>query len=278
MRPELEIISFEGGSRSLNYFEVEQARFQPYWHHHAELELTWITKGRGTRFVGNSVQYFDRGDLVLLGEYLPHSWVSSQESEHSHAVVIQFPKSLFEPFVECAKFKYFFDACRKGFYFTKPNETTLGLIKSLGKCSPIHQLSQMMLLLDALCEDESKIPLTNLKHTQPRDSYKVKSKIAVTIDYTIENLSKKISISDLASLNHMVPQSFCRWFRKWLGVSFVTFLNSSRVESACQGLIHSDKSIQEIAFGNGFESISHFNRVFKKIKGVSPSIYRKSQL
>lgn len=80
----------------------------------------------------------------------------------------------------------------------------------------------------------------------------------------------------MADYTNLVPQSFCRWFKKSLGNSFVTYVNTARVEKACQLLSNSNISITDIAFSVGFESLSHFNRTFLKLKHVSPSQYRKS--
>ncbi|MFD2726459.1 helix-turn-helix domain-containing protein [Hyunsoonleella rubra] len=59
------------------------------------------------------------------------------------------------------------------------------------------------------------------------------------------------------------------------GHSFVTFLNKTRIESACHYLLTSNLSIKDIAYSCGFDSISHFNRTFKRLKDKSPSRFRK---
>lgn len=65
-------------------------------HRHAALELTWIERGAGVRFVGDSAAPFESGDLVLLGSNLPHAWASSGPPHPGalKATVIQFPPHL----------------------------------------------------------------------------------------------------------------------------------------------------------------------------------------
>jgi len=54
----------------------EDVSFKRLWHYHPEFEILLITKGYGTRMVGDSFEKFEAGDLVLLGGNLPHSWIS----------------------------------------------------------------------------------------------------------------------------------------------------------------------------------------------------------
>lgn len=78
----------------------------------------------------------------------------------------------------------------------------------------------------------------------------------------------------MAERTGLVGSSFCRWFKAATGNSFITFLNTARVEKAGQLLMQTDGTIAEIAYASGFESISHFNRVFKRVKGTTPTRFR----
>ncbi len=80
----------------------------------------------------------------------------------------------------------------------------------------------------------------------------------------------------MANYTHLVPQSFCRWFKKITGNTFVNYLNKARIERACQLLLNTKMAITEVCFSVGFDSLSHFNRTFKKIKHLNPREYRKS--
>src|SRR5438477_13218398 len=68
-------------------------RFGFAWHFHPELELTWIVRSRGRRFVGDSIEPYDAGDLVLLGPNLPHTWESDPGLRGTQeALFCQFPR------------------------------------------------------------------------------------------------------------------------------------------------------------------------------------------
>jgi len=276
MKPELEVLSLKTQNKSLKYFEVDVPVFKPYWHYHPELELTLITKGTGTRFVGNSIEAYQTGDLVLIGQNLPHHWVSSENPSEQGAIVIQFPPTAFQSFPECNLFNNFFKEAQAGLCFSQPKEHFLAIFKRLGSSTAIGQIGLVMHLLELLKNDPSKRPLSSLTYVTNQQHERDQTKVSKTITYILEHRNEQLSVGHMSTVVHMVPQSFCRWFRKSVGISFITFLNSSRVENACHELITTDRLIEEIAHNNGFESMSHFIRTFKKAKNQSPSQFRKN--
>ena len=274
MKPELEIITPIQQQHSIHFFEVVTAAFKPYWHYHPELELTLITKGKGTRFVGNSILPYEEGDLVLIGQNLPHHWVSAEESEEQAAIVLQFPASLFLGIKECAQFNSFFEQAAVGFHFKAPNKALLQHFHAFSKASAIGRIGLLMQLLEALQNDKNRVPLSTISYASGRQIAQQQTKVSQTINYILDHLDKRLTVQEMSEVAHMVPQSFCRWFKKSVGMSFVTFVNTARIERTCHDVQNTDKPMSAIAFENGFESLSHFNRTFKKIKGEAPTTYK----
>ena len=60
------------------YKDVTDSYFNPHWHFHSEFQISFIVKGKGTRFIGDHVQNFEEGDLVFTGPNLPHLWRSDE--------------------------------------------------------------------------------------------------------------------------------------------------------------------------------------------------------
>ena len=87
-------------------------------------------------------------------------------------------------------------------------------------------------------------------------------------------LSKKISLEDIAKEVNMSEEYFSRYFSKIMKKSFFEFLNEYKINRACRLLIETDKSINEICYKSGFESIPFFYRQFKKFKHCQPKAYR----
>jgi AraC-like DNA-binding protein len=67
---------------------------------------------------------------------------------------------------------------------------------------------------------------------------------------------------------------FCKRFKKHTGVNFTEYVSRVRIESAKNLLLNPNLRISEIAYEVGFQSLTHFNRVFKSVVGESPTEYR----
>jgi AraC-like DNA-binding protein len=89
-----------------------------------------------------------------------------------------------------------------------------------------------------------------------------------------ENLEEKISLVEVAMAVRICPTYLSEQFKEVTGQKFVDYVAQARVEKACELLRTTRARISEIAFASGFQSLSQFNRVFKKICGQSPRSYR----
>ena len=278
MKPELEHIIVEEKLHSFRYFKLSETVFLPYWHYHPEIELTLITKGKGTRFIGDSIASFSDFDLVLVGKNLPHHWVSSSKTNNQEAYVLQFKASLFKSFSECQIFDDLFEIAKRGIHFLKPKKQVLEHIISFENLSSTAKLAKLIEVLEELYLDKNFHFLSSEHYADRTQNHGSQKKITQTTNYILEHVNERLTVDRMAQLTNMAPQSFCRWFKKYSGHSFVSFLNQSRIEKVCFMLTTTDKSIQDIAYSSGFESISHFNRTFRKIKDLNPSDYKKLNL
>lgn len=105
---------------------------------------------------------------------------------------------------------------------------------------------------------------------------KTSNRLAFVVDYIRRNLHEKLTIGELCKKSYMSESSFFRSFKNEIGVSPVDFINEERVKMAAGLLAGTNKKVSEIYLHCGFNSLSYFNRVFKKQYGVSPNCYRKS--
>jgi AraC-like DNA-binding protein len=273
-----EDLTLKDSHQSFHSFKVEEAELHPFWHYHPELELTLIYEGSGTRFVGDSILPYQPMDLVLVGENLPHHWVSvnSLENNFQRAVVIQFPKELFASFPECNALEPLFERAEKGIQFTQPSQELVQQLIGFDEVSRMEQLSLLLKILFQLSEHKDQLLLSTSSYKNQLGNRKSQDKIAQTTAYILEHLDQKLSVDDIAEYTHLVPQSFCRWFKNATGNTFVNYLNKARVERACQLLLNTNMAIADVCFAVGFESLSHFNRTFLKLKEMSPRAFRKS--
>ena len=89
------------------------------------------------------------------------------------------------------------------------------------------------------------------------------------------HFTRKISLPEISGIVGMTETSFCRFFKKMTGKSFTAYVNELRISRARKLLTEPDASVSEVAYKSGFESMTHFNRIFLKTNGKSPRAYRK---
>lgn len=89
-----------------------------------------------------------------------------------------------------------------------------------------------------------------------------------------ENYGKDFGLAEVAQAVHTSKFNFCKLFAKATGIHFTNYVSRVRVEKAKNLLLNPNLRISEIAYEVGFQSLTHFNRIFKKILGESPTEYR----
>lgn len=93
-------------------------------------------------------------------------------------------------------------------------------------------------------------------------------------DYILEHQAEDLSLGQVAKAVNTSTFYFCKLFKKVTGINFTDYLSRVRIEKARNLLLNRNLRVSEIAFEVGFQSLTHFNRVFKKIIGQSPTQYR----
>lgn len=94
------------------------------------------------------------------------------------------------------------------------------------------------------------------------------------LDHIRKNYTHEISLGELASLSHMNPNYFCRYFKRMTGQTPIEYLITYRLEAACYALRNTDLTVTDIAFACGFNDVSHFVKSFRREYGVTPKAYR----
>ena len=101
-------------------------------------------------------------------------------------------------------------------------------------------------------------------------------KIRDIIEYTINSCKKPLTLSETATKFHTSKATLCRHVRKYTGKSFIQFLTEVKLNYARIRLIETNETISDVASQNGFNSLSNFNRSFKRKYRMSPRDYRQS--
>ena len=106
-------------------------------------------------------------------------------------------------------------------------------------------------------------------------SYSMVNKIQNALDFVNSNYMEEITLVEAATQAELHISQFSRLFKHMCGMSFVIYLNNIRVSKAEEMIINSMNPITDIALECGFKSIRNFNRIFKELKGTTPSGLRK---
>lgn len=261
-----------------------ERRKTPYyggdWHYHEEYELIYTIKGDGVRIVGDSMDYFDDPELILMGKNLPHVFRNDHaKNENVDYIVIKFGNlfdgnSIFD-LPEMNKIKQMLQHSNRGINFSqstiqKISKTLINLEKSTGAAKILNLLQALNML-----STEDEYEFLSSENFVLNDSDK-KDRIHNVINYISDNYAKDITLEDLAEVSYMTTNSFCRYFKNKTGKTAFEFLREFRVAKASQMLINGQKSISEICYDTGFNSFSSFNRIFKSVKKVSAGAYRNT--
>lgn len=272
MKPTVEHVSSDPGCR-VRLFRRKGREFPFEWHHHQECELTLIEKGRGTRFVGDSVESYGELDMVLLGPWLPHSWCSGQGPQHS-ALVFQIDSRLLAAdWPELEPIRLLNRQARHGLVFSKPlarwtrDRLTDGLRRQgVGRSVEVIRILDQM----ASAGPERVLSKAGFGPEVQRQDERIEGICAALR----KNLDHPPGHTQLARQFGLTPPSLSRAFKRVVGCTLSQWLAEERIGLACSFLIETDRPITQICYDSGFQNVSTFNRTFRLLKRQSPAEFR----
>ncbi len=287
MKPKLLNVPVDGTSSFRVNDEIVPHFYNPL-HFHPELELTYILKGEGTRFVGHHVESFQPGDLVLVGSNLPHCWKNGPEyynadpSFEAQAIIVQFREDFAGPaFFDLPELlpvkKLVYDSKRGIKVYGKTRQKVKARLEMLPELTGVRRIACLLEALEMMALSKEKVSLTEID-TQRLVPLVQMKRLNDVYQYTLDNFRENIHIEQIAQVANMTPNAFCRFFRSHNRRTYTQFINEVRVAHACSLLSNTSLSITEIAYESGFNNLAHFNRVFKMHRKMVPFSYRKQQL
>ena len=279
MKATYEQLSDKMGSSFL-YRPFSLPQFDAPYHFHPELELTFIEQSAGKRFVGRQVAPFEAGDLVLLGENVPHCWLNTDGGDFAKSIVIQFKADFagqsFLEIPEMTAINHLFKKAQSGILIK--GKTRDAVAEKMFFKPDQHPFQKLLQLLDILhtiaISNETELidPQFSTTALSPVDTERFQKVYA----YIITHYTQDIDLETIAAaVAHLTPTAFCRYFKKMTRKTLVDVITEFRIKHACQLLASTEKSVSDICFESGFGNISYFNKQFKNALGHSPLAYRR---
>lgn len=282
--------TFMNEQLSLSESNPMKARFFDYdhfvypWHFHDEYEIIYVREGSGERFVADSMEPYTNGDLILIGSNVPHYMKSGPEyfqedsKERVKGVIIQFRKDFMQysinNYADMKQIKQLLLLSNRGVHFpSSKNKKIVKLVEQTPGKNGIRQIISLLYLLYMMSKSRAKRILGSENYAEKFNQY-TDDRFKKIYSYLTLHYLEKIKLEDVASMIPMNASSFCRYFREKSGKTFVRFIQELRIAHACQMLLEEKKDIMQVSVESGFNTINHFNHIFKEVTKLSPSDYR----
>lgn len=275
MRPVFEQVHVPlGNSFALLWRELYEIPFE--WHYHPEYELTLTLNARGQRYVGDHLGEFESGDLVLLGPNLAHTWSARERIDTETpmlAVVVWFGERWLQELVrilpELSSLQKLSENAKTGYQFSAATAVQVQAdLVSLQALAPADRLPVLLHILLALGQERQGTQLSQQHAVPVNDAGR--ERLAKVMAHIHARWKSPLPVAELAAIASLSSGAFHRFFKRHTGRTVVNYIAQLRIGQACQRLIETERPIGLIAAEAGYLNLAHFNRQFKKFRGLSP--------
>ena len=245
---------------------------QANMHYHHSYELYYILDGEREYFIGDAFFKVTKGDLVLV----PANMLHRTDGKGATRFLLYFKPDFVKKYMQEPMLKKLLRDDPFVFHADEKNDRQINyylnnLLLEFGKFESQPQNTDELLLAGYLFQ------LLFLMYTAENNyvaNISEENHVSQIIKYINENYAYILNMEEVAHKFFISKYYLCRIFKKSIGVSFISYLNTIRIKAACDLLKSGDLFLSEIAIKCGFNSTPYFCKVFKSEKGVSPSEYR----
>ena len=264
------------GDRHKTYFEYPA-------HCHEVFELNFIENAAGVvRTIGDSHEQIGDLDLVLItGCKLVHIWEQGTCPEQDiHEITIHIDPDIFRGALmdkrALASIRRMIERAQRGLAFPEPairllREDIINLAQSNDSFASVIRLFNLLYRL-SLVEDAHELSSSSFVDAKEENE---DERVRQVKEFIAKNYMNDIRLKEMADLACMAPESFSRFFRNKTGRTPNRYLIDYRLGIAARLLLTTQHPVSEIGFSCGFNTLSHFNRLFRESKGCTPSEFRE---
>ncbi|RXK49860.1 AraC family transcriptional regulator [Aquirufa rosea] len=248
------------------------------WHSHPEYELLYVEANQGPRRVGGHASQYEKNDLVFIGPHVPHLNFDYGVKGPYSKIVVQMKEDFlgktWAEVPELKEIKALFALAKNGVRFEGNRKEEMGQrLMALPNLSHFNQFIEILSIFQVLAHDMKIIHLNDLatwENPSLRDQHRW-SRVRSLVE---NHYMGPLSLQEVAEQCHLSKEAFCRYFKSKTQLTFTNYVNQYRITQA-KKMLFEDRSIGDIAFACGFDSMAYFTKIFKRLIGESPVQYRK---
>lgn len=272
-----ETVSYDVSRTLKLFYNVEYEEYPFHWHTPIEVIMP-IKEGYHVELPSDVHYYMSEHDIILLRPGVLHK-LYAQEGER---IIFQFNMNILN---SLDNFDDFFPPSSPAMLITPENNPAihedcarlmLEIKDEYMSNAPLKDASVYGKLLQFLVLINRNSFNTNIVFSDVKQSKQKEylDKFVAITDHIKQHCNEEISLDDISEMSGFSKYHFSRLFREFTGTSYYKYLNQKRIEFAEQLLLDPDINITEAAVRSGFNSISAFIRMFKQIKGCTPTEFR----
>lgn len=267
---------------------------EPHLHVHDFIEISYVTSGCGVHILGDKEYRVNKGDLFLINYHIPHEFRSFQSPDTEPINVYNCvfkPEFIDVNLIDYKDFKDVIQYLSFRSIFSLNPDTVDDLKLSEGENPALEHIYKKMLkeftekedgyiellrgyLIELLIQIFRSMKASFHKKTDMMSRHA--SLMEQSIQYLKSNYKVNVKLSELASRSFLSPTYYCKLFKDYTGATISEYIQKLRIEEACNLLKTTDLKVIAVAQKIGYSDIKHFNEVFKKLTGTTPSAYKKS--
>lgn len=271
---------------SLFIKRIDEHHYNSPFHFHNLCELNYVIESHGKRMVGDNINNFSAGDLVLMSPNLPHIWYNDpsilanpSDTRIAKAIVVYFPYDFLTKLTGedmiALKIEKLLEQAKRGLrFYGETQQQVMSRLDTIMDKNALSRTISFLEIMNILIDSKEFEPLASVGFTHNLNE-KDTERMNKVIKYIMQNFANPISLDEVSEIANMTPPAFSSFFKKRTQKNFSSFLNEIRIGHACKLLQDPEISISEVCYLSGFQNFTNFNKFFKHFTGKVPREYRK---
>ncbi|WP_429470697.1 AraC family transcriptional regulator [Neobacillus sp. B4I6] len=252
-------------------------------HIHDYYEIVYVYSGKGTFFIDDNFYDMRQGDVFLIPNDTIHRAMPDKDEPVTSTIIFFSPTLIYNILIDDAfSFLNLFERAKKvkNFNIALPQDNQKKMEEQLLKIYQEMENNQLgnkhasLLIVHQIILDLFRAHTDNKQHLIERNTYGPEWVKEILV-YINSNISQPLNLTELASQALVSTSHFSRVFKQTTGMGLTVYLNSKRIIKAKELLLETNHSVSYIAEICGFESMTHFHRIFKKYINITPASFRK---